>query len=561
MKGMFKHASLLTSAIIMSTTLAGCSDSDSKSSPGDEQSPEFTISGTAKDFYSGEAIDNATVSVAGVVNGETVDLGEVTTGESGQFTLSHNAVPTRLIVSGEGGGYGEYSLIINNSEQDDAINSVDLLLQGALVEAEFDASQDYDIEVGNTAIVSISSNSLVNADGTAPEGNVSSSLTIIDPSSDPSLMPGNYQTINDEGDINLIESFGAISATFKDQNGNDLNLAEGQTATIRIPLADGIDPNTADATIPLFYFDETTGYWIEEGTADLTQLDNNSYVYQGTVSHFTVWNADKIYETINIIGCVVDHEGQRLPNVTVTSQGRDYIGSATSISDDEGIFTLPARQSSEVLISARSNTISNTEEVDTGITDLNITETCLILSPDAVNITLTWGENPSDLDSHLYGPANAENTEQFHIYYARKQQTVGGVPIDLDVDDTNSFGPEVVSIPRFPFPGTYQYYVNLFTGEGSILESPARVLIKTGDQEIIYSPTNTTGGATDNWSVFNIEVDENLTPTIVEVQEYVAALPQDPGAVEDDDDGLAEAQAVGTSKTKNYTPSIIRRLK
>lgn len=530
MQGTRFSQSLLLTAIISSTALVGCSDSDSDKNVGDNEAA-FTVSGTAVDFYTGERVDRASISVAGVINDVNTELGETTTNGNGQFSFSYDVIPTRLVITGESDEYGEYSIIIQNDDQESRVAAGNLALQPVDVDADFDPTTDSTIELNNTAVIELTANSLVDSNGNAPEGDVSGRLTIIDPSNDPSLMPGNYQTINDQGGISLIESFGAISAVFEDSTGQELNLAENQTATIRIPLASGVNPNTADATIPLFYFDETTGFWVEEGTATLTQLANNTYVYEGTVSHFTVWNADKVYETININGCIVNEAGEPVGNANVTSQGVDYIGSANTTSTTDGLFSLPARFNSEVLVSARNGAISNTLEVNTGNTDADITNNCLVLSPDAVNISLTWGEHPDDLDSHLFGPANAEGTEQFHVYYGNHPVTVNGVVMDLDVDDTNSFGPEVISIPRFPYPGTYQYLVHKYSGESDIVSSPARVKLTIGEEETFFSPTEATNQLTEEWAVFNIEVDANLNPTVVSVQNFVE------GIVEGDEEG------------------------
>lgn len=519
--------SLLFTAVISSTALVGCSNSDSDNTPGESDAAAFTVSGTAVNFYTGEHVDNASISIAGDINGVHTELGETTTDNNGRFSLSYDNVPTRLVISGQNDEFGEYSIIVLNEDQESRVTAANLALQPVDVNAVFDPETDSTIELGTTPVIELAANSLVDNNGNTPEGDVSGRLTIIDPSADPSLMPGNYQTIDNQGDVSLIESFGAISAVFEDSNGEELNLAENQTATIRIPLASGINPNTADATIPLFYFDETTGYWVEEGIATLTQLANNTYVYEGTVSHFTVWNADKVYETININGCVVDETGEPVANADVTSQGRDYIGSANTTSNDAGLFSLPARFNSDVLISARNGAVSNTLEVDTDNTDVDLTNNCLVLSPDAVNISLTWGEAPDDLDSHLFGPANADGTEQFHVYYGNHPVIVNEVVMDLDVDDTSSFGPEVISIPRFPYPGTYQYLVHQFSNESDIVSSPARVKLTIGEQEIFFSPSEATNPLTEEWAVFNIEVDANLNPTIVPVQEFVEGWVED----------------------------------
>ncbi len=58
-----------------------------------------------------------------------------------------------------------------------------------------------------------------------------------------------------------------------------------------------------------------------------------------------------------------------------------------------------------------------------------------------IRIVLTWGATPSDLDSHLVGPTSGDS--KFHVYYAND---VYGSEVDLDVDDTSSYGPETITI-------------------------------------------------------------------------------------------------------------------
>ncbi|MCL4234459.1 MAG: carboxypeptidase regulatory-like domain-containing protein, partial [Deltaproteobacteria bacterium] len=61
-----------------------------------------------------------------------------------------------------------------------------------------------------------------------------------------------------------------------------------------------------------------------------------------------------------------------------------------------------------------------------------------------MRIVLTWGATPSDLDSHLWAPhygCNAQNP--YHLYFAARQC---GVIVNLDVDDTTSFGPETTTV-------------------------------------------------------------------------------------------------------------------
>jgi hypothetical protein len=89
-------------------------------------------------------------------------------------------------------------------------------------------------------------------------------------------------------------------------------------------------------------------------------------------------------------------------------------------------------------------------------------------SGDLTRIVLTWGLNPSDLDSHLTGPAIGG--DRFHVYFVNRTYSEGGVTYaELDVDDVSSFGPETISIYE-QIAGTYRYSVHDYTNLDS---SPA----------------------------------------------------------------------------------------
>lgn len=77
---------------------------------------------------------------------------------------------------------------------------------------------------------------------------------------------------------------------------------------------------SAPASIPLWYFDETKGLWIQEGSAART-----GNTYAGEVSHFSFWNCDVPANYIQFNCTVVNTAGQPIPylyvKVTALSNG------------------------------------------------------------------------------------------------------------------------------------------------------------------------------------------------------------------------------------------------
>ena len=65
---------------------------------------------------------------------------------------------------------------------------------------------------------------------------------------------------------------------------------------------------------------------------------------------------------------------------------------------------------------------------------------------NSMRIVLNWGQSPLDLDSHL-------SYKNQHVYWDNKQ----GQDANLDVDDTDSYGPETVTIDK-RLDGQYYVY-------------------------------------------------------------------------------------------------------
>ncbi len=117
---------------------------------------------------------------------------------------------------------------------------------------------------------------------------------------------------------------------------------------------------------------------------------------------------------------------------------------------------------------------------------------------DGLRVVLNWGPNPPDLDSHLVFPGN-------HIYYNAKV----GREANLDVDDTDSFGPETITVDKKKFGDKYVYAVHSYTDLRSpssdlLSRSRAKVFVYIG-QTLIRSYYVPTGRPGNLWVVFAID--------------------------------------------------------
>ncbi len=151
-----------------------------------------------------------------------------------------------------------------------------------------------------------------------------------------------------------------------------------------------------------------------------------------------------------------------------------------------------------------------------GVGVANVALNPILTSMDKYRIVLDWGQNPSDLDSHLWSPSGA------HVYYVTRGSLAAYPFMNLDVDDVTSYGPETVTI-RSLETGTYTYAIHHFAGTGDFTTSSARVKVfdQTGPIRLFVAPTQ---GAGRWWHVFTLDAD---TGTITPVNTIQSGPPID----------------------------------
>jgi hypothetical protein len=152
----------------------------------------------------------------------------------------------------------------------------------------------------------------------------------LDPT-DPQLasrMPGNLLAINEDGNQQGLLTFGMVNVELQTTEGEPLEMQK--PAWLEMPVPTSLHAN-APAQIPLWYFDEPSGLWVEEGTASLEDGK-----YKGEVRHFTFWNCDVPADFVWLSGRVTVN-GEYLPlvvRVTWIAQG----SSTSATTSDRGYF-------------------------------------------------------------------------------------------------------------------------------------------------------------------------------------------------------------------------------
>lgn len=198
-----------------------------------------------------------------------------------------------------------------------------------------------------------------------------------------------------------------------------------------------------------------------------------------------------------------------------TSGTGDTVG--TAVTDADGYYTAELPLGNYTAIATKNGFLESTFNiiVQEGTTDNQNGTITPIVSGDDYLITLTWGENPNDLDSHVVGTLSSG--DQFHVYYAYQSQYDGDIEVcNLDYDDTTSYGPEHITLkPTSDKP--YYYYIHHYAGSGSISTSNAKIKVEKGGVLIRQFNVPTALGTDIYWNVFaivngEIVVKNTITP-------------------------------------------------
>jgi hypothetical protein len=231
----------------------------------------------------------------------------------------------------------------------------------------------------------------------------------------------------------------------------------------------------------------------------------------------------------NINGEVVDAvKGKGVDNVSINLRSGlnattgTILYSTTTPFDNTGKFyfdnVTAGNYTAEISKPEFNTTYLNVTVLSGKTTELRVTITQKLASGET-RIIVTWGFSPYDLDSHLTGPLDGTGT-RFHMYYDYSESK-GGSPwptyVKLDLDDTDSYGPETITIYK-QITGTYRFSVHDFKLQG-LYDPNSMALSESGAQVRVYVennppvtfdvPVNIKGNL---WTVFELNGLE-ITPT------------------------------------------------
>jgi hypothetical protein len=302
--------------------------------------------------FTGQILDENNNPVSNVAI--TVANKSATTDVNGVFIINNATVRDKFaFVTAKKAGYldGSRSLVPTNG-----MNNVKItLLSGTIVGT---------VNSGATGSVSLSNGSKVTFDGNfktengqAYSGVVSVIMKHLDPTDATTFdkMPGMLLAQNASGEERVLESYGMMNIELRGAASQKLQLST--TAQIEMPIATS-QLSASPTTIPLWHFDETLGYWKEEGAAT-----KQGTKYIGTVSHFSWWNCDAQFPTVRLSVTVVNSNGTPLANVRVGIRRatNSYTVNGTTNTQGQVSGLVPANESlTMVVFDSCGNIVSTT---------------------------------------------------------------------------------------------------------------------------------------------------------------------------------------------------------
>lgn len=306
---------------LLAVGLAGCSQ-DVVPSGATASSPRTVVSSSVSVSASvssvaliGEVRDGRGAPLAGTLVSAAGQ--QATTAADGRFALTVEPSGTTMTLLARHAGYSTVAREVPVTAG--ARLDVPIRLFASQVTKRFAAAAGATITTRG-AQVRIPPGTLTRADGSIYAGTVTADVSYFSPDTAEGVQafPAPYRGM--DGSERMIRSVGVIETTLTDPDGAPLLLREGAPATLRFPPSSVAREAT---TVPLWFYDEQAQVWQRDGSA--TRQGDGTL--QGTVSHFTVWNADIVIDSpATLRGCFVDPQGKPVSMVFAGVRGIGWFG-------------------------------------------------------------------------------------------------------------------------------------------------------------------------------------------------------------------------------------------
>ncbi len=490
---------------------------------------EVDVSGLVSD-QEGAPIANAIVSM---------DDQTVRTNQYGYFKLED-------ISSGAQGAWLEITAagFIPTGRRIDVLNSLDMIVDiNMLLVPEPDiinGEAGETINITSRASVRFAPNG-IQRDGQLYSGTVYVRSLSISPD-DPDLtdkMPGSLVGVNLDNDLQSLRSYGMFYVTLEDDQGRELQPDTNAGALLQMQIPDKLISD-APSSMPMWYFDQSIGYWIEEGVA--TKVGD---VYQARVSHFTWWNIDlPIGDLINT--CItVSLEDQLLTNTELLfSIAGQPFGLQTT--NDEGVICVALPKDLTITLSLYNELCEVSPGTSIGPFSSDQMNVEVIVEENSENkVALTGTVTDCDgqqiSNSQVYiiraGTSNVLETDQSGQYNILILCTTSGEQIEIlavdaikqkskstviSITNAETVSQDITVCDEIENLLVADLNGNAFTGAITDIQvNPNETIISTTDQCYLSFLGNTTGTFEGTLQCSNADIYDNLQVRVTEFDSII----------------------------------------
>ena len=330
--------------------------------------------------FSGQIIDENNNPIPNVAI--TVANKTATTDVNGVFIINNATVSQNFAyVTAKKAGYldGSRSLVPMSG-----MNNVKITLLSGTVVGTVNSGTAGSVSLANGAKVTFDGN-FKTTTGQAYSGVVSVIMKHLDPTdvTTADKMPGMLLAQNSNGEERVLESYGMMNIELRGAASQKLQLST--TAQIEMPISTS-QLAASPSSIPLWHFDETLGYWKEEGAAT-----KQGTKYVGTVSHFSWWNCDAQFPTVRLTVTVVNSNGAPLANVRVGIRRATNSYTVNGTTNSQGLVSglVPANETLTMVVFDSCGNIVSTTTIGPFSADTTLPN--LVIPSSTIQSTLVQG--------------------------------------------------------------------------------------------------------------------------------------------------------------------------
>ncbi len=327
--------------------------------------------------------------------------------------------------------------------------------------------------------LSLAPDALVDHNADPLTGTTQAYLTVLDVT-DPlqlAAAPGDFTAVQLDSTEALLESFGMCEIHIEDGLGGEAQLAAGQTAQLKLPIAPS-QQATAPGTMGLYSFDEATCKWIEEGV--LTK-DGTGQFYEGTLGHFSNFNADRPTDRTCVRVHVVNSKNEDVAGAVVIITGDGFPSASSSFTESDGYACLNVPHAATgILFAYHHGAVSDFDTVTTPDPVMKCGSTpspCLYIKkltlrePPTARLAATPETGPFPLDVDFDASATLEGGAALNLFEWDFDGQAGGYTwTNTGMTDTAQH--------TYTTPG--DYYPTLRVTDANGLSSMAVALIRVG---------------------------------------------------------------------------------